>query len=330
MLFKKVKEIKDDCEAELSVAMPALEKAIRALDTLKESDIGEMKGYAQPPDDLVLVMNAVALLLDEKAGWDSAKKMMGQPKAFIKRLKDYNKDDIKEAKLKKLKKNFIADERFDPAKIKKKSVAAESICMWCKAMDKYSDVKKIVEPKQIALGEAEAQLAVVKKELDIKEGNLREIKQELARLQSEYSKAQQKLDQLSRDKKKIELQLERAEKLVVGLADESKRWEAAIGDLGEDKRNMLGNTVLAAGYLCYVGCFTQDYRMRLLRHWTKFLREKNLMFSSDWTLQKILGDSLRIRTWNIQGLPADDLSIDNGIITTYPDSRWPLIIDPQT
>lgn len=77
VLFRKVKEIKDDCEAELSVAMPALEKAIRALDTLKESDIGEMKGYAKPPDDLVLVLDAVALLLGETQGWDSAKKMMG-------------------------------------------------------------------------------------------------------------------------------------------------------------------------------------------------------------------------------------------------------------
>jgi dynein heavy chain len=70
--------------------------------------------------------------------------------------------------------------------------------------------------------------------------------------------------------------------------------------------------------------------MKLLKHWTRFLRANNLLFSPDWTLQRILGDSLKIRTWNIQGLPADDLSIDNGIITTYPDSRWPLIIDPQT
>lgn len=45
-LFKEVKEIKDDCEKDLSVAMPILEKAIKALDTLKESDIQEMKGYA--------------------------------------------------------------------------------------------------------------------------------------------------------------------------------------------------------------------------------------------------------------------------------------------
>lgn len=265
-LFKKVKDIKDDCEAELSVAMPALEKAIAALNTLKESDIGEMKGYAKPPDDLVLVMDAVALLLGEAAGWASAVKTMKDPKGFIKRLKDYDKDNIKEAKLKKLKK-FVNDDRFDPKKIKQKSVAAESICMWCRAMDKYAEVKKIVEPKQKALAEAEAQLAVVKKELDIKEAALREIKNELARLQSDYSKAQQQLDQLSRDKKKIELQLERAEKLVVGLADESKRWYESIGSLNEDKRNMLGNTVLAAGYLAYVGCFTQDYRMRLVRSW---------------------------------------------------------------
>lgn len=72
ILFKKVKEIKDDCEAQLSVAMPALEKAIKALDTLKESDIGEMRGYGKPPDDLVMVLDAVALLIGFPPGWPSA------------------------------------------------------------------------------------------------------------------------------------------------------------------------------------------------------------------------------------------------------------------
>ena len=181
VLFKKVKDIKDDCDAELSVAMPALEKAIKALDTLKESDIGEMKGYVTPPPALVLVMDAVALLLGHAPGWPAAVKVMGKPKDFIAGLKAYNKDNIKESILKKLKK-FVKNPDFDPEIIKQKSVAARSICMWCRAMDTYAAVNKIVIPKKKALGEAEAQLSVVKKELDVKEAALREIKAELARL----------------------------------------------------------------------------------------------------------------------------------------------------
>lgn len=117
VLFKKVKDIKDDCDAELSVAMPALEKAIKALDTLKESDIGEMKGYVTPPPALVLVMDAVALLLGHAPGWKEAVKVMAKPKDFIAGLKAYNKDNIKESVLKKLKK-FVNNPEFDPELIK--------------------------------------------------------------------------------------------------------------------------------------------------------------------------------------------------------------------
>lgn len=68
------------------------------------------------------------------------------------------------------------------------------------------------------------------------------------------------MDSLGRQKQDIELKLERAEKLVVGLADESKRWQVAIEALKEDLDNMLGNTVLASGFLSYSACFTQRYR----------------------------------------------------------------------
>jgi dynein heavy chain len=33
--------------------------------------------------------------------------------------------------------------------------------------------------------------------------------------------------------------------------------------------------------------------------------------------------------WNINGLPGDSLSIENGIIM-FSSRRWPLMIDPQT
>ena len=42
----------------------------------------------------------------------------------------------------------------------------------------------------------------------------------------------------------------------------------------------------------------------------------------------MLGDPVKIRQWNIQGLPTDSFSVDNGIVT-MTGQRWPLMIDPQ-
>lgn len=47
-----------------------------------------------------------------------------------------------------------------------------------------------------------------------------------------------------------------------------------------------------------------------------------------FAITTFLSDATTIREWNIQGLPADEFSTENGIIVTR-GSRWPLVIDPQ-
>lgn len=56
------KKLADIAQADLDEAMPALEEAMRALDSLNKKDISEMKSYAKPPIKVEMVMEAVMIL----------------------------------------------------------------------------------------------------------------------------------------------------------------------------------------------------------------------------------------------------------------------------
>lgn len=100
--------IKVECEADLAVAMPALHASIKALNTLKPSDISEVKAMKNPPAAVKLVMEAVCVMkevksqrIKDKEGntindfWGPSQKILGDNK-FLQSLKDYDKDNIPE------------------------------------------------------------------------------------------------------------------------------------------------------------------------------------------------------------------------------------------
>lgn len=52
----------DECEEQLAVAMPALNAAVSALDTLKQQDISLVKSMTNPPSGVRMVMEAICIL----------------------------------------------------------------------------------------------------------------------------------------------------------------------------------------------------------------------------------------------------------------------------
>ena len=122
--------------------------------------------------------------------------------------------------------------------------------------------------------------------------------------------------------------LERAEKLIGGLGGERDRWSKAAAELSVRYNNLTGDVLIASGMVAYLGAFTSSFRQDQTTMWLKLVRTKGIPCSREFTLISTLGDPIKIRSWNIAGLPTDAFSVDNGIVISN-SRRWPLMIDPQ-
>lgn len=119
----------------------------------------------------------------------------------------------------------------------------------------------------------------------------------------------------------------RAEKLVVLLVDEAIRWKETVEGLDKDIYELVGNVFLSCACISYFGAFTGVYRKKLTDQWTILSKEKKIPCSDIFSLARVMGDPVVIRGWNIDGLPTDNTSIENGILCTKAE-RWGLCIDP--
>lgn len=62
--------------------------------------------------------------------------------------------------------------------------------------------------------------------------------------------------------------------------------------------------------------------------WEKDVRAKEIPLSEPFMLTQTLTSDVETARWASEGLPADELSVQNGVLTTRA-SRYPLCIDPQ-
>lgn len=141
--------------------------------------------------------------MNSPSGWKNAVKMMGNPKEFILKLQAYDKDNISNSLHTKIKK-FTNNPEFKPELIEKKSLAGKSLCMFVCAMDKYTEVSKIVAPKKIALAQAEKELEVAQTDLKGKQAALQLVRNKIHALQNNYKMSQQTLEELNKQKETTE------------------------------------------------------------------------------------------------------------------------------
>jgi dynein heavy chain len=332
----------DSVQADLDEALPALESAVQALNTINDKDIDAVRKLSKPPATVKLVAEGVCVMLGEKPVkipdpddsskkimdyWAPSQKMMGD-KGFIPRLKEYDKDNISPKIMKTIRTTYMPNEKFNAESAAKASSAAAGLCKWVLAMECYDRVAKVVAPKKEALEKTQAALAITMGELNKKKASLKVVQDDLAALQANLAGAEKKkkdlLDQVDLCGKK----LVRAKQLIESLGGEKTKWGIFVEELDAAYINLTGDVLVSAGLMAYLGPFTSTFRMRQMATWIETCKKLSIPSSEKPTLINTLGDPVKIRQWNIEGLPTDDFSVENAI-TIFAARRWPLMIDPQ-
>eukprot|EP01064_Diplonema_japonicum_P003207 TRINITY_DN1209_c2_g1_i1.p1 TRINITY_DN1209_c2_g1~~TRINITY_DN1209_c2_g1_i1.p1 ORF type:complete len:4214 (+),score=1112.95 TRINITY_DN1209_c2_g1_i1:49-12642(+) len=331
--------IQKQAQAMLDEALPALDEAKKVLRTLKVRDLQEVGKYAAPPGGVLLVMQAVLTIKGRVANkvnkggqkeedwWGPAREELRDASGLHEFMLNYEADKMSKTLIGQLQK-FIDDDKFSPLEVKKVSVPCAGMCQWVHAMFKYYHVNLEVEPKRRELEGAEKELKVVQDALSVTRKKLDAVETKIAELQSNFDAAISKQKDLQAEVAQTEARLDRAGRLIDGLSGEKSRWIDLVSMYESQEENVLGDVLIASGYVAYLGPYTAEYRQSIALRWIPQLDKLGLKHSENCSLLSCCADPVQIQQWNIQGLPSDNLSTENAIILSK-NARWPLMIDPQ-
>eukprot|EP00742_Colponemidia_sp_Colp-10_P004589 GILJ01004897.1.p1 GENE.GILJ01004897.1~~GILJ01004897.1.p1 ORF type:complete len:2544 (-),score=425.95 GILJ01004897.1:114-7634(-) len=339
VMAREVEEFQDQCNADLAKAEPAIFEAEKALNSLDKASISELKNFTKAHVDVENVFKAVLILQSPPRGivkdlsWAAAKKAMANVDRFLDDLRGFkgkiDSETVPPVNFEGVR-QYLAMDSFDPVKIKSKSVAAAGICAWVRNIVIYYDIYCEVAPKRVKLKEATTKLEDASTRLKGVQRRVAQLDAKLTDLTNKYSAATEEKNAVIARSQTLQEKLESANRLVHGLSGEGQRWSETIQELKSQENFLVGDVLVSAAFVSYCGFFTNSFRRSMLNDkWLPYVRENpQLKTTENLDILTLLTSSSTIAKWNNEGLPADQLSIENGVIVTS-SARWPLLVDPQ-
>ncbi|CAF3405686.1 unnamed protein product [Rotaria sp. Silwood1] len=340
-LVDEINRDKMQANTELEKAKPALIAAEEALLTIKLSDIAFVQRLIRPPRLIRQIMDCVLILfgrplinpiiIDNElqgpaSSWDISLRVMTETN-FLQNLQSFPRDRINEEQIELLQPYFrVSDYTPDGARVAAGAIAG--LLTWTRAMADFFYVNKRVLPLKANLAMEEARLVKANAQLRVAQEELDRREAEVAATQAEYDSAMTTKQRLQDDLDRTLKRMTAARELISGLADEQERWTEESKQFKAQIGRLIGDVLLCTGFLSYQGPFNQDFRLLLAKDWQKLLTERNIPFTRGLNVTEYLTDVTIVGEWKLQGLPNDELSIQNAIIATRA-KRYPLLIDPQ-
>eukprot|EP00796_Vickermania_ingenoplastis_P010182 gene10185-7133_t len=323
----KIIRDKTAIERDLAGVEPALREAEAALNTVKPEYLREIRAYTMPPSTVKRVLEAVLTLMGERNSddWDTMKGHVRRDD-FLSGVKEFRPEHITDAAQERVS-NMVKD-NLNVAAAYRASKAAGPLLQWVFAQVDYSTIYKKLRPMQKmvedltkAHDEKLQALRETEKDIEAKE-------QSLLTLKTEYQTTTETIADLRHHTGIIAAKCERATTILGQLLDEQSRWEEEVETYETFSRTKIGDCIVSASFLAYIGYFDESIREQLLvPRWVRCLETAKIPIRDHLNvLRYLVPPSLHLE-WEQHGLPMDQLCAENAMIM-YRTERFPLLIDP--
>ena len=349
---------RDIANQELQAALPYLRKAEDAVKSIQQKDITEIKAIRRPKDIVKIIFDCVNILfmrpldpvtpkiievakaehpfINDSFESHTAKNMTGPLLNELLHFSSYEKDQINEETIELLEPYLnltSADgekKLFDPEIAKTTSNALWGLCTWAGAMSDYHKQSKIVKPKLHMLEVKTVELEEAQEKLREAQQQLEEVNAVKAELRARFDAEVAKKDALAEAAAKTRKKMDQANRLINSLQDNKIRWIASRDQFQATKMQLVGDVAKACAFVSYCGPFNAPFRHKLINdYFGQDLSARGIPLTEDLEMTSFLVNQATVGEWNLQGLPSDDLSVQNGIMVTR-STRYPLMIDPQS
>ncbi|XP_064157010.1 dynein cytoplasmic 2 heavy chain 1 isoform X2 [Anguilla rostrata] len=327
----KIEERKRKIDDELKEVQPLVEEAKHAVGNIKAESLSEIRSLRMPPDVIRDILEGVLRLMGIfDTSWVSMKSFLAKRgvREEIVTFEARNvTHEIRESVEELLHRNKAS---FDPKNAKRASAAAAPLAAWVKANVQYSHVLERIQPLEKEQSGLMENLRKTESRKNKLEDLLNSVGEKVKELKDKFQSRTTEAAKLEAEVSRAQETIQAAEKLIHQLDGEHTRWSAQVAEIAEELETLPKRAQLAAAFITYLSAAPEDQRRASLEEWMK----SSGLQSFD--LRRFLCSESEQLIWKSEGLPSDDLSMENALVILQINAlktrscACPFLIDPSS
>ncbi|GAB5577021.1 cytoplasmic dynein 2 heavy chain 1 isoform X12 [Prionailurus iriomotensis] len=320
----KIEERKNKIDDELKEVQPLVNEAKLAVGNIKPESLSEIRSLRMPPDVIRDILEGVLRLMGIfDTSWVSMKSFLAKRGV---------RDDIATFDARNIPKEirhsveellYKNKGSFDSKNAKRASTAAAPLAAWVKANIQYSHVLERIQPLETEQAALESNLKKTEDRKRKLEELLNSVGQKVSELKEKFQSRTSEAAKLEAEVSRAQETIKAAEVLINQLDREHKRWNAQVAEITEELATLPKRAQLAAAFITYLSAAPEGLRKTCLEEWTKSACLEK------FDLRRFLCTESEQLIWKSEGLPSDDLSIENALVILQ-SQVCPFLIDPSS